>query len=275
VDAALQVHLRALSTRRETVTAWLQRNQGLPTAQTPFVSEADCALFHELLPRFLPTGSRKTVNAVGLTEAFNKRVANEYLSIQASSGACNARCCSAPGGSVRGCSAVSAKMMLRLKTVNNVTDYITKVGKLVGTKTAIAARQVSMIELSTALKKSTSVAAPATRLAERSAPIQPVGEDVVGGSVLSLPPQTLGPLLPGLPEPEQATNLPVPGQMAPNDLIRRWGAAAILELNTTGHATAAAVCDLVCAKALSLNFTEDQLPSREKLRKRFQKVLRR
>ena len=64
------------------------------------------------------------------------------------------------------------------------------------------------------------------------------GDGVVSGSVLLLPQQTRRCL-------NLLLNLPVPGQpMAPNDLIREWSAAAMLELNNMGHATAASVCFL-------------------------------
>lgn len=152
VDRAVGKHQRGLSTRRQDARSWLAQQQNLPTAQTPFVTEADCALFHELLPRFLPTGRKKTVDAEGLTKAFNTRVADEYFALKAGQTAsCNEPCCSAIAAGrepLRGCTSISAQMKLSCKTVLNVTDYITKVAKLIGTQQAIEPRVDTMKELS-------------------------------------------------------------------------------------------------------------------------------
>ena len=86
VDVALaKHHQRAVAARRLTSSARLKQQNRVPAAQTPFVSESDCALFYELLPRFLPTGWRRTENAEGITKASNLRVADEFFHILTSS----------------------------------------------------------------------------------------------------------------------------------------------------------------------------------------------
>jgi len=158
--------------------------------------------------------------------------------------------------------------------VLNVTDYITKVAKLIGTQQAIESRVESIKDMSHQLRTSASTAAPATRAAQGPPPPQPVGAGVVNGTVLPAQPATLGAPLPDLHQLRQP-HLPQSGEMASDALIRGWTASAVRDLEAKElRVTPAVVCDAVLQIAKAAGWKDEQLPPRDTIRERLKKSLK-